>query len=110
MSAAYQRHYLVRLPLPLAQLYARAYNGKDARSRHQNTFYLFESTIKLAACALVAAYREEVRLGGARSASFDARVAKLALPSLGDWRDLVREGARHFGERPAAKSHPLTHV
>jgi WD40 repeat protein/serine/threonine protein kinase len=110
MPGSYQRDYLVRLPLPLAQLYARAYNGKDARSRHQNTFYLFEATIKLSACTLVAAYGDELKHGGPRSSNFDARVARLSLPSLGDWRDLVREGARHFSERPASKSHPLTHL
>ena len=29
VSAEYQREYLVRLPLPLAQLYGRAHNAKD---------------------------------------------------------------------------------
>ena len=36
------------LPLPLAQLYQRAYNDKSAQSRHNNTFYLFEALVKLA--------------------------------------------------------------
>ena len=39
MSAEYQREYLVRLPLPLAQLYDRAHNAKDARARYDDTFY-----------------------------------------------------------------------
>ena len=41
MSAIFRRDYLVRLPLPLAQLYSPAYNAKDARSRDDNCFYLF---------------------------------------------------------------------
>ena len=40
MPAEFQREYLVRLPLPVAELYGRAYNGKDAHSRHDNAFYL----------------------------------------------------------------------
>jgi hypothetical protein len=53
MATDFQREYLVRLPLPLAQLYSRAHNAPAARARHDNTFYLFEVLIKLAACPLV---------------------------------------------------------
>jgi hypothetical protein len=47
MSHDFQRDYLIRLPLPLAQLYQRAYNDKSAQSRHNNTFYLFEALAAL---------------------------------------------------------------
>ena len=66
MPFEFQREYLVRLPLPLAQLYGRAHNAKDARARHDNTFYLFESLIKLAAAPAVAAYLDEVERGSPR--------------------------------------------
>src|SRR5439155_2028747 len=47
MALDFRRDYLVQLPLPLAQLYSRAYNAKDARGRHDNTFYLFEAVVKV---------------------------------------------------------------
>ena len=59
MSTAFQRDYLLRLPLPLAQLYSRAYNAKDARARHDNAFYLCEALVKLAAAPAVACYLHE---------------------------------------------------
>ena len=42
MPTEFHRDYLLRLPLPLAQLYGCAFNAKDARGRHDNAFYLFE--------------------------------------------------------------------
>jgi hypothetical protein len=45
----FRREYLVRLPLPVAQLYSRAFNAKDGRARHDNAYYLFEALIKLSA-------------------------------------------------------------
>ena len=51
MQVDFRREYLVRLPLPLAQLYSRAYNARDGRSRHDYTFYLFEALVKLTARA-----------------------------------------------------------
>ena len=110
MSQEFQRDYLVRLPLPLAQLYSRAYNAKDARGRHDNTFYLFEALIKLAAAPAVAAYLHEVEQGGPRVAALDRLLAHLALPSLGQWVAMLRELARHFGARPDAAAHPLGHL
>jgi hypothetical protein len=61
----FRREYLVRLPLPLAQLYSRAFNAKDGRARHDNAFYLFEATIKLAAVPAIACYLEEIHQGAA---------------------------------------------
>ena len=55
----FRREYLLRLPLPLAQLYSRAYNAKDTRSRHDHAYYIFEATIKLTTCVLAAAYLAE---------------------------------------------------
>src|SRR5437868_5997236 len=97
--ASFQRDYLVRLPLPLAQLYGRAHNAKDARSRHDNAFYLFEALIKLAAAPLIAAYLHQ---GGARTPALDQLLTQLALPSLGQWTAMLRELARHYGQRPDA--------
>ncbi len=106
----FHREYLVRLPLPLAQLYSRAFNAKEARSRHDNAFYLFESVVKLAAAPAIAAYLAEVRAGSARIAPLDRLLAQLALPSLGQWLAILRELARHFGQRTDATSHPLGHL
>jgi WD40 repeat protein len=110
MSPEFHREYLVRLPLPLAQLYSRAYNAKDARARHDNTFYLLEALIKLAAAPAIAAYLHEVRQGGPRAEALGPLLAQLALPSLGHWVGMLRELARHFGERPDAAAHPLGHL
>jgi hypothetical protein len=103
----FRREYLVRLPLPLAQLYSRAFNAKDPRSRHDNAFYLFEATIKLAAVPAVACYAQDVRSGGTRFPELDRLLLQLALPSLGQWVAIVRELSRHFGQRPDALDHPL---
>jgi formylglycine-generating enzyme required for sulfatase activity/serine/threonine protein kinase len=106
----FHREYLVRLPLPLAQLYSRAFNAKEARARHDNAFYLFESIIKLAAAPAIAAYLTEVQRGASRAAALDRLLAQLALPSLGQWVAMLRELARHFGQRPDAAAHPLGHL
>jgi hypothetical protein len=110
MSNEFQRDYLIRLPLPLAQLYQRAYNDKSAQSRHNNTFYLFEALVKLAAAPAVAAYLHEVEHGGVRVAELDRLLVQLALPSLGQWVGMLRALARHFGSRPDAAAHPLGHL
>jgi hypothetical protein len=109
-AAEFHREYLVRLPLPLAQLYSRAFNAKEARARHDNAFYLFESLIKLAATPVIAAYLTEVQRGGPRVVALDRLLAQLALPSLGQWVAMLRELARHFGQRPDAVAHPLGHL
>ncbi len=100
MAREFRRDYLLQLPLPLAQLYSRAYNAKDARGRHDNAFYLCEALVKLTAAPLVAAYLEETELGAARVEALDRLLAQLALPSLGQWFAMLRELARHFGARP----------
>jgi serine/threonine protein kinase len=110
MSQQFQRDYLIRLPLPLAQLYQRAYNDKSAQSRHNNTFYLFEALVKLATAPAVAAYLHEVERGGARVPELDRLLVHLALPSLGQWVGMLRALSRHFGTRPDAAAHPLGHL
>ena len=107
MPEEFRREYLLRLPLPLAQLYSRAYNAKDARSRHDNAFYLCEAFVKLAAGAAAMTYLQEAEHGAARKPALDRLLACLALPSLGQWVAMLRELARHFGDRPDAACHPL---
>lgn len=110
MSQTFHREYLLRLPLPLAQLYSRAHNATDPRGRHDNTFYLFEALIKLTAAPAIVEYLNEVERGAARSAVLDKLLLQLALPSLGQWLAMLRELARRFGARPDAASHPLGHL
>jgi WD40 repeat protein/serine/threonine protein kinase len=106
-TAAFRREYLLRLPLPLAQLYSRAHNAKDPRGRHDHSFYIFEALVKLTSAPLIACYLEEVEVGSPRTPLIDAALARLALPSFGQWFDILRRLARHFGERPDASSHAL---
>ncbi len=106
----FHRDYLLRLPLPLAQLYVRCHNAKDARGRHDNAFYLFEAMIKLSASVLVAGYRREIAISSQRDAAIDRLLMDLSLPSLGQWVGIGRELAKHFGARPDAASHPLGHL
>ncbi|MCE9554543.1 MAG: protein kinase, partial [Planctomycetes bacterium] len=110
MTGEFRREYLLRLPLPLAQLYGRAHNAPAARARHDNTFYLFEALIKLAACPLIASYLRQVEQGEPRSPAIDRLLAQLVLPSLGQWVAILRALAKHIGQRPDAASHPLGHV
>lgn len=110
MTSAFHREYLIQLPLPLAQLYNRAHNAKDPRSRHDNAYYLFEALVKLMAAPLVAGYLHEVRHGGKRVDVLDWRLQQLALPSLGQWVGIVRDLAKHFGTRAEISSHPLEHL
>ena len=110
MNGEFQRDYLLRLPLPLAQLYSRAHNSPAPRARHDNTFYLFEALIKLSACPLVAEYLRELEEGAERKPALDRLLAQLALPSLGQWVGILRELARHFGTRPDTAAHPLGHL
>ena len=107
MPTDFQRDYLLRLPLPLAQLYSRAHNAKDARGRHDNTFYLCEALVKLAAAPAVACYVHETQHGLPRVAALDRLLVQLALPSLGQWVALLRELSRAFGSRVDADRHPL---
>jgi eukaryotic-like serine/threonine-protein kinase len=107
MNADFQRDYLLRLPLPLAQLYSRAFNAKDARARHDNAFYLCEVLVKLAAAPAVACYLHEANRGRQRSDAIDRLLIQLALPSFGQWLAILRELSRYFGVAADASRHPL---
>ncbi len=103
----FRRDYLVRLPLPLAQLYSRAHNAKSPRERHDNAFYLFEAAAKLLAITSAAWYLDEVtRINLARVPALDRMLAQLVLPSLGQWVGMLRELTRYFGERVDSDTHP----
>jgi len=92
MGTDFRRDYLLKLPLPLAQLYSRAHNAKNARARHDNCYFCFEAAIKLSTAALTAAYLDR----GDRNEIVDKQLSHLALPSLGHWHGMQRELARHF--------------
>jgi WD40 repeat protein/serine/threonine protein kinase len=77
---------LARLPLPLAQLYRRAFNAKSSRDRHDAAYYLGEAALKLLGAVAVAAYAERPHTDPALA----ERLQNLARPSLGHWWQLVR--------------------
>lgn len=107
MRDEFRREYLLRLPLPLAQLYGRTYNAKSARERHDNAFYLVEALVKLIASTATAGYLDEVSLGPSpRVPVLDRLLAQLALPSLGQWLGILRELAKYFATRVDSASHP----
>src|SRR4051812_29734446 len=99
MRAEFQREYLSHLPLPLAQLYSRAHNDKSARSRHDNAYFIFEALTRLAVAPAATEYLREAADGRARSAAVDQQLVHLARPSAGQWLGMLRELARHFGQR-----------
>ena len=110
MDQGFRRDYLLRLPLPLAQLYSRAHNAKDTRTRHDNCFYIFESLIKLATCPLIGSYLDDLKRGKDHNEQADRALSHLALPSLGQWVGMLRELARHYGESETTRGHPLRPV
>lgn len=110
MDQGFRRDYLLRLPLPLAQLYSRAHNAKDTRTRHDNCFYIFESLIKLSTCPLIGAYLDDLKRGKDHNEQVDRALSHLALPSLGQWVGMLRELARHYGESETTRGHPLRPV
>jgi tetratricopeptide (TPR) repeat protein len=110
MHQHFNRDYLLRLPLPLAQLYSRAHSDEDMRGRHDNSYYLFEALVKLAVAPLVAVAAEEARAGTPLPVSLARSLAELSSPSFGQWVELLRELARHFGSRPDSHSHRLGKV
>ena len=100
---------VARLPLPLAQLYHRAFNAREARSRHNNAFFLFEATVILAASVLVAGYARSLEAGDSGNPALESPLINLRRPSLGQWVGILHDLARHFGRRADAASHPLGH-
>lgn len=110
MDQGFRRDYLLRLPLPLAQLYSRAHNAKDTRTRHDNCFYIFESLIKLSTCPLIGSYLDDLKRGKDHNEQVDRALSHLALPSLGQWVGMLRELSRHYGESDTTRGHPLRPV
>ncbi|MFM9960452.1 MAG: protein kinase domain-containing protein [Planctomycetaceae bacterium] len=108
MTAEYHREYLLRLPLPLAQLYARAFNAKDARGRHDNSFYVFEAFLKLAASVAVAHYVRGIQRGAAHDAAVDRELRVLSCPSMGQWLAILRRLAGYFSRNSDGVEHPLS--
>jgi serine/threonine protein kinase len=98
---------IVRLPLPLAQLYRRALNAKTPVDRHHNAFYLAEATLKLAAClriGIVLAHKVDLSEPLIRS------LEALCMPSIGQYVSFLRDVNEHLLERPDAALLPLAAV
>lgn len=108
--STYNREYLLHLPLPLAQLYTTAHNGRQAMIRAEKAFSAFEATVRLAAAVLVSAYRNEVTQGQACDEGIGRLLQKIENPTLEDWVHIVTGLSRYFGSRPDAASHPMGHL
>jgi serine/threonine protein kinase len=83
---SFDRDLSNRLPLPLAQLYGRAFNGKTHQVRHDGAYYLWEASLKLLACTTIAEYAA-LRCDDPRNAEL---LKSLVRPALGHWWALVR--------------------
>jgi hypothetical protein len=91
------------LPLPLAQALRRAVNAKSPEGQHLAAYYFFESSLKLAAAAQVAAY---VQIG-CPDGNINRVLGQLMRPSVGHWLGLLKEVSRHLECRADAKRLPL---
>jgi serine/threonine protein kinase len=77
---------VARLPLPMAQLYRRAYNAQASLERHLAAFYLWEASLKLLGCVSVVEYARR----GTPAPELAGRLQNLARPALGHWWEFVR--------------------
>ncbi len=75
-----------RLPLPLAQLYRRAYNAKNPLDRFLTAYYFWEAGLKLLASVAVVLYAERDEPDPALVECLQ----NLARPSLGHWWEILR--------------------
>ena len=75
-----------RLPLPLAQLYRRAYNAKTPLERHQAAYYLWEAALKLLSAVVVVDYSHLGRSDPAEA----SRLRNVVRPSLGHWWEFIK--------------------
>ncbi|HEX4590819.1 MAG TPA: hypothetical protein VH120_12855, partial [Gemmataceae bacterium] len=85
-SALPDESLVPRLPLPLAQLYIRAFNAKTSLERHLTAFYFWEAGLKLLASAAVVEYARR----GKSDPDLSSRSKNLAHPSLGHWWEIAR--------------------
>ncbi len=100
-SLPFDRGFQGSIPLPLSRLYTRTFHARGERDRHDHSFHLVESALKLASSVLVSRYRS----CGERSGKVDEALARLALPSLGQWRDIFREALGFLARRDGADPH-----
>lgn len=102
------RHELLStLPLPLAQIYLRAFNSASPVSRHHHAYYLTEAWVRLGVAVGIAALHDELASGGAVSPNLAAALAPLRRPSAGQWVGMIRELARAADGK---SGHPWAHV
>ena len=92
------------LPFPVAQLYLRTRNAKSWAEKHHNAYYLLEASAKWLASVAAIQYLRDER---SRSKKADDALKALALPSTGQWVQILRTLAEHFSKRVDASSHPL---
>src|SRR6478672_6636296 len=94
-SIAFDDDLARRLPLPVAQLYRRAFNAKTPLERHLTAFYLWEAGLKLLASNAVVEYAQS----GASDDELAERLQNLARPSLGHWWEFTRRLVPTLAER-----------
>ena len=93
------------LPLPLAQLLRRARNSHSPLELHHNAYYLAEAALKLASAARIGLWLDRAL---AQGHPITARLEALAYPSLGQWRDLLRDIDRDMRSTPLLKKDQAT--
>lgn len=74
------------LPLPLAQLYLRAYNAKEASLLHNTAYYLWEASLKLLGSVAIVEYAKQP----VQEPSIVSQIQALSRPSIGHWWMLIR--------------------
>jgi hypothetical protein len=77
-----------RLPLPLAQLYRRAWNERNPRDRNEAAYYLWEAALKLLASAAIVEYAERP---GPDTAAAALLLQDLPRPATGHWVAFARK-------------------
>jgi Protein kinase domain len=85
-SVAPDETLLPRLPLPMAQLYRRAFNAKTPLERHLTAFYLWEAGLKLLSSTAIVEYARR----GDADPDLTERLKNLARPALGHWWEFAR--------------------
>ena len=94
---------LDKIPFPIAQIFLRARNAKSPSERHHNAYYFLEATVKYLAACGTQVYLSENQ----RNAKVDGALTALALPSVGQWVQILREISVYYSERVDASSHQM---